>query len=283
MKRRIIRIDEDKCNGCGDCIPNCPEGAIQLIDSKARLISDLFCDGLGACIGRCPEGAITVEEREAEPYDELKAMENVVKGGLNVVRAHLDHLMEHGETEFLRQAIEFLTRRGLTIPTSALTKLTGAEDNPTTTGCPGTRSVNLSPASRPPDAVRPDAGRAAAEGVSELRNWPIQLHLVNPHAPHFKGQPLLLSADCVAYSLPGFHSLHLKGRVLTIACPKLDQGQESYLAKLRALIEDADISSIKVMIMEVPCCSGLLRMVQQAVAESSREVPLETQIVRIQG
>ena len=112
MKRKIIQIDEEKCTGCGDCIPNCPEGAIQLIDSKARLISDLFCDGLGACLGHCPEGAITIEEREAEPYDERKVMENVIRGGHNVVRAHLEHLREHGETEFLRQAIQVLEATG---------------------------------------------------------------------------------------------------------------------------------------------------------------------------
>ena len=106
VKRKIIKIDEDKCNGCGLCIPNCPEGAIQIIDGKARLVSDLQCDGLGACLGHCPEGAIEIEEREAEPYDEKKVMENIIKGGENVIKAHLSHLKEHGQDDYLRQAIE---------------------------------------------------------------------------------------------------------------------------------------------------------------------------------
>ena len=115
MKRKIIKIDEEKCNGCGLCIPDCPEGALQVIDGKARLISDLFCDGLGACIKACPQGAMTTEEREAEPYDENKVMENVVKGGQNVIKAHLKHLKDHGEDGFYNQAVEFLRRNNMEI------------------------------------------------------------------------------------------------------------------------------------------------------------------------
>ena len=108
MKRKIIQIDEEKCNGCGICIPNCHEGAMQLIDGKARLISDLFCDGLGACIGHCPEGAIEIIEREAEPYDERKVMEIMVPKGRNTILAHMEHLRDHNETEFLQQSIDYL-------------------------------------------------------------------------------------------------------------------------------------------------------------------------------
>ncbi len=114
-KRKIMRIDEDKCNGCGECIPNCPEGALQIIDGKARLISDLFCDGLGACIGHCPEGAIAVEEREAQEYDERKVMENIARQGKNVIKAHLEHLREHDQSEYLKQAIGFLKERNIEI------------------------------------------------------------------------------------------------------------------------------------------------------------------------
>src|ERR1035437_1876069 len=116
MLRKIIKIDEEKCTGCGDCIPTCPEGALQIIDGKARLISDLFCDGLGACLGPCPVEAITIEEREAEPYAERKVMENIVKQGENVIKAHLDHLRNHGETGYLKEAIEFLKEKGVEVP-----------------------------------------------------------------------------------------------------------------------------------------------------------------------
>lgn len=116
MKREIIKINEEKCTGCGECIPGCPEGALQVIDGKARLISDLFCDGLGACIGTCPQGAIEIEQREAEPYDEYKVMENVAKAGPNVIKAHLKHLYEHGQTEFLNQAIDFLRVKNIEVP-----------------------------------------------------------------------------------------------------------------------------------------------------------------------
>jgi NAD-dependent dihydropyrimidine dehydrogenase PreA subunit len=116
MKRKVIKIDEDKCNGCGLCIPDCPEGAIQIIDGKARLISDLFCDGLGACIGTCPEEAITIEEREAEPYDEAKVMENIIKSGSSTIKAHLEHLRDHGQMEYLGNAIDILKAKGIEIP-----------------------------------------------------------------------------------------------------------------------------------------------------------------------
>ena len=113
MKRKIIKIDEEKCNGCGLCIPNCPEGALQIIDGKVRLVSDLYCDGLGACLGYCPLNAITIEERDAEVYDERRVMGNIVRQGSNVIKAHLKHLKEHHQAKYLTQAIEYLKERGL--------------------------------------------------------------------------------------------------------------------------------------------------------------------------
>lgn len=208
MKRKIIQIDEEKCNGCGDCIPNCPEGAIQLIDAKARLISDLFCDGLGACLGHCPEGAITIEEREAEPYDERKVMENVIRGGHNVVRAHLEHLREHGETEFLRQAIEVLQKRGFS--QDSQNKLTSLGRPVAASGCPGSRSVSFGSEAggraAPTTRIEPNVTENRQQ-PSQLTHWPVQLHLVSPQAGHFRSSHLLLAADCVAYALPDFHGL----------------------------------------------------------------------------
>ncbi len=116
MLREIVKIDEEKCDGCGECVPNCHEGALQIIDDKARLISDLFCDGLGACLGHCPQGAITIEKREAEPYDERKVMEIIIKGGENVIVAHLQHLKDHNEMEYFNQAVEFLNENGIENP-----------------------------------------------------------------------------------------------------------------------------------------------------------------------
>jgi len=270
MTREIIRIDEEKCTGCGECIPNCPEGAIQLIDGKARLISDLFCDGLGACIGHCPEGAIEVERREAEPYKEKKVMENIVRGGENVILAHLTHLREHGEERYLREAIEYLQEKDihLSSPQDERAKATG--------GCPGARSMSFSPE----DASESGKNR---DDRSELSHWPVQLHLIAPQASQFQGRDVLLAADCAAYALGDFHARYLKGKALAIACPKLDQGQEIYLEKLIALIDQAKINTLTVLIMEVPCCSGLLNLSREALARAHRKVPLKRVVVSIKG
>ncbi len=138
-KRKIIRIDEEKCTGCGLCIPNCPEGALQIIDGKARLISDLFCDGLGACIGSCPEDAITIEEREAEEYDEKEVMRNIIRQGKNVIKAHLEHLQEHHQSGYLEQAIDFLKEKNLEIPLKEKPLASAHESMASFPGCPGSK------------------------------------------------------------------------------------------------------------------------------------------------
>ncbi len=269
MEREIITIDEERCNGCGLCIPNCPEGAIQIIDEKARLISDLFCDGLGACIGHCPEGAITVEKREARPYSEKQVMENIIPQGENVIRAHLEHLKEHGETAYLREAMEILEEKDVEIDITRPAIHTHS-------GCPGAQTMNFVPEKR----------NAVAEGPerpSELTHWPVQLHLIPAMAPHFQGRDMLLCADCVAYAVGDFHRDHLKGRALAIACPKLDEGQEVYLDKLAALIDQAKINTLIVMTMEVVCCNGLFSLAQRAVEMSERNVPIKWMVVGIKG
>jgi NAD-dependent dihydropyrimidine dehydrogenase PreA subunit len=219
MERKIIRIDEEKCNGCGLCIPNCHEGALQIIEGKARLISDLFCDGLGACIGHCPEGAIEIIEREAEPYNEQ-------------------------QTAVGRQQ---------------------------------------SAVGGPPSAVRHHEVQTRTNIQSELRQWPVQLHLLNPNAPYFRNADVVLTADCVPFAMGDFHAKYLKGRSIAIACPKLDSNKESYVEKLTAMITGARINSLNVVMMEVPCCGGLLQMALTAREQSGRNIPVKRAIISLQG
>jgi len=276
MKRKIIRIDEEKCNGCGICIPNCHEGAMQLIDGKARLISDLFCDGLGACIGHCPEGAIEIIEREAEPYDERKVMEIMVPKGTNTILAHLEHLRDHNETEFLQQAINYLKEHNIMMNPEQ-TELHSHGGG----GCPGsmTRDFRIEEIKQEAIAV-PVAVPAVA---SELRQWPVQLHLLNPQASYFKNADVVLAADCAAFAMGDFHARFLKGKSVAIACPKLDSNKESYLQKLTSMISDTKINSLTVVMMEVPCCGGLLHLAQTARSNSGRNIPIKQAIVSLQG
>ena len=270
MRRKIIAIDQEKCNGCGLCASSCPEGALQVIDGKARLVGDLLCDGLGACLKECPEDAISIEEREAEAYDEIRVMGNIVPQGPNVLRAHLEHLKSHGQAAYLQQAMSYLDEHKIAFE---LPKESAPAQQPVHQ-CPGSQSRTFSSAGNVEDShARP----------SRLTHWPIQLHLISPSAPHYRNSDLLIAADCVAYSLADFHRDYLKGRTLAIACPKLDSSQEVYLEKLTALIDQANVKSISVMIMQVPCCSGLLRHVVEAASRARRKVPVRGLIVGIQG
>ena len=300
MNRTIVKIDERKCTGCGLCIPNCHEGALQIIDGKARLISDLFCDGLGACLGHCPEDAITLEEREAEPYDEEKVMEIIVTQGRNTVLAHLQHLKEHKETDFLRQAIEFLKKNNIDMsPEDTPIKkamLNTAFDNPLPHassnsdssgcggGCPGSRTLDFNiDINKLEASVITGSDSPTTLVPSELKQWPIQLHLVNPAASYFRNADVVLSADCVAYSMGNFHSYFLKGKSLAIACPKLDTNKEVYIEKLTKMITESNINTLTVVIMEVPCCGGLMGMAQMALQHSSRKIPVKQVMISIQG
>lgn len=270
-KRKIIKINEEKCNGCGACIPNCPEGAIQIIDRKARLISDIFCDGLGACIGHCPQDAITTEERTAEPYSEKKVMENIIKAGGNTILAHLHHLQDHGETIYLKEALEILKQKNITVPFKEKQTVTH-----NTCNCPGAKPMDFSAEKKQ---------QATEQGIrqSHLSQWPIQLHLLSPNVSFLHGSDVLLVADCVAYAHGDFHKDYLKRKTLAIACPKLDSNLDAYLQKLTAFIDDAQIASLTVMTMEVPCCRGLLSLAQQAASLSSRRIPIKSIIVGIKG
>jgi NAD-dependent dihydropyrimidine dehydrogenase PreA subunit len=273
MLRDIVVIDEDKCNGCGLCIPNCHEGALQIIDGKARLVSDLMCDGLGACLGHCPEGAMVIEKREAEPYDERKVMELMIQKGENTIVAHLAHLKDHGEYEFLKTALEVLKEKEIEVD---MNKLENPQHNHT--GCPGSRMMDMR-----------DSNNNNVQDVttgtrkSALKQWPVQLHLVPPTAPYFQNADLLLAADCVAHAVGDFHKDYLQGKALAIACPKLDQGLESYIEKVTVMVDQAKLNTITVMMMEVPCCGGLLQLARKAVESASRKIPIKSLVVGIDG
>jgi len=235
MIRNIVRIDEDKCNGCGLCVPACAEGAIQIVDGKARLVADNLCDGLGACLGDCPREAITIEQRDTDAFDE----EEVKK-----VQA-------------------------------AQTARTAAKSAHGHGGCPSSRLMKL-------DSKEAKPAEEGASRQSRLGNWPVQLNLVPPTAPFLAEADLLLAADCAPFAYADFHRDFLNDRTLVIGCPKLDDGQV-YLEKLTRMLQENDIKSLTVVRMEVPCCSGLVAIAQQALAASGKQIPFETVTIGIKG
>jgi NAD-dependent dihydropyrimidine dehydrogenase PreA subunit len=251
--RQIIEIDEEKCDGCGLCVPSCAEGALKVVDGKARLMGDVLCDGLGACLGECPQDALHVIIREAVEFDEAVAM-------------------GHVSTTATRPGSTVVPMPVAAVPMSFV---------PSGGGCPGSRVASFNP--RPAPAVSASASATGPRRATALRQWPIQLHLVPPTAPFFERAHVLLAADCAAFAVGDFHGAFLDGRALAIACPKLDQRQETYLPKLRAMIDEAKIETLTVVVMEVPCCSGLLRLAQEAVASASRRIPIKYVQIGVQG
>lgn len=237
--RRIIVIDEDKCDGCGICATACHEGAIEIIGGKARLVKESYCDGLGDCLGECPRGAITFETREAESYDE------------EAVKAHLGS-------------------RGKPVGHAP-------------SGCPGTMARTLSPCASPaPKETVPEETTAPA--VSRLRNWPTQLKLVPVNAPYLKGADIVMASDCSPFAFANFHETFLKGenKVLLNACPKLDDAQ-LYLDKLTEMILANEPRSIHVIRMEVPCCGGLVRIVDKAIEKAAVSLSCRVTTLSIKG
>lgn len=274
MKRTVIKIDEELCNGCGICVNGCHEGALQLIDGKARMISDLYCDGLGACIGDCPVGAIDFEEREAEPYDEIAVMERLVPKGDETIRAHLLHLKEHNETELLVQGLRYLREHNIEIDMDIENKEQVSACGQGFTACPGSREMSFAPV-KPVEPI--------GSTPSQLRQWPVQLHLLNPQVGYFRGADVVLAADCTAYAYGGFHDRFLRNRTLAIACPKLDSNKEVYVSKLADMIDGVQINTLTVVIMEVPCCGGLLQLVKMALEQASNKVPVKKVVIGIEG
>ena len=237
--RKIVKIDEEKCNGCGECIIACAEGALQIIDGKARLVKEIYCDGLGECLGKCPEDAITIEEREAEDFDE------------QATEGHLEELKRKEEAK------------------------AAAKDS---SGCPGTKMMAMF--NRKTSEGRADADDS--EILSELSNWPVQLMLAPVSAPFFENADMLLSADCVPFAYANFHKKFLRGRPLIMGCPKLDDAQV-YVDKLAEIIKQNNLKSVSVVRMEVPCCSGLVYILEKALALSGKNIPVIDITVSISG
>lgn len=249
--RKIIKIDEEKCNGCGACVPACAEGALQIIDGKARLVSDVYCDGLGACLGECPQDAISIEEREAERFDEEAASHHVHQ------QLHENDTLACGCPSSTVQQFE---KEGETLPC----------------GCPSTTVTEFDKCGLS-GAVEP-----AARAESALSHWPVQLTLVPPGASFLQGANIVLAADCVPFCYANFHQDFLKDHTLLVACPKLDDF-EAHLAKLTELFKSADIRSVKAVRMEVPCCSGLVHMAQQAIKRSGKSIPFAEVVIGVRG
>ncbi len=286
MKRTIIKIDEELCNGCEACVTGCHEGALQMIDGKARMVSELFCDGLGACIGDCPVGAITLEEREAEPYDEIAVIQRIVPKGEKTILAHLKHLKDHDELDLLKQGVRWLKLNNYNLDFASVHNAPApAPKVASVCACPGSDEISFTPAAEKIPAFRMASTSASAvnENASQLRHWPVQLHLLNPEAAYFKGADVVLAADCVAFSFADFHNRFLAGKTLAIACPKLDSNKESYIEKIKIMIQNSFINTLTVIIMEVPCCGGLIQLATKAVNESGRKIPVKLIVIGTRG
>lgn len=234
MKRKIITIDEKKCNGCGICVNACHEGAIEMVDGKARLISDEYCDGLGDCLPGCPTDAIKIIEREAAEYNEEEVMRR----------------MEERK------------------------KQEKVGDMPC--GCPGTmaKMIKREPIQKPKETqvAKIQVSGDSSENTSELRQWPVQIKLINTKAQYLEGADLLIAADCTAYAYANFHKDFIKDRITMIGCPKLDDNQ-FYKEKLAEILRNNNIRSIKVIRMSVPCCTGIVNSVKGAMLEANTIVP----------
>ena len=243
MQREIVRIDEDLCDGCGECVPSCHEGALQIIDGKARLVSDQLCDGLGACLGTCPRGAIRVERREAEPFSEAAVM------GIRTAAA-------------APEALRYLPHAPSHAPSG---------------GCPSTQLRQLKVASRPStDPI------SASTRESQLTHWPVKLRLLSPDAPVLRGAHLLVAADCVPVALPDFQQRMLRGRAVVIGCPKFDDLEE-YVERLTAILAHSGLAEVTVARMVVPCCRGITMAVLEAHRRARSSVPVTELVVDPQG
>jgi len=252
LKRNIIKIDEEKCTGCGLCIVACAEGALRIVDGKAKLVSEVYCDGLGACLGKCPHGALTIEQREADEFDEVA----------------VEHYLE---AKRKKQEIDV----PCACPSTRAVKFEKKEEETLACGCPSHTVAQFE---------KPAAKEANIKEhqESELRHWPVQLRLVPPTAPFLQGVDLLLAADCVPFAYADFHRDFIKDHAVLVACPKLDDF-DAHQAKLTQILSQADIKSITVARMEVPCCFGLVHLAKKAIEASGKNIPLKEVVISARG
>jgi ferredoxin len=248
MKRKIITINKELCNGCGNCVTACSEGALHIVDGTAKIVKEDFCDGFGDCIGECPTGALAIEERESKPFDE---------------KATKKYLLKTQGKEAVWKMEE------------AQKKHTVKENSTMPCGCPGTLTQTINRI-----AVSDTFSHTKKE--SQLKNWPVQITLLPLKAPYYEDADLLVAADCCAYAYGGFHNDFIKDHTLSIGCPKLDNAN-AYKEKLATIIGDNNIRSVTVTYMEVPCCWGLVRLVEEAVKESEKDIPIKKIRIGIKG
>lgn len=250
VRRKIIKIDEELCDGCGNCIPGCPEQALQIVETehgkKARLVKELYCDGLGACLGTCPTGALSIIEEEVEPYDDAATIKRIKETAPDMLETHLKHMQEHAHGAH------------------------GHHDH----ACPSARVMQWK-------KDGPAQGRTGRVD-SQLQQWPVQIYLVPAAAPYFKNADIVIIADCVPFSYANLHQDFIKGKAVMVGCPKFDDA-DAYVGKITEIIRTSRPKSMTVVTMEVPCCSGLVHIVQQAIQQSGIDVPFEKVTVTIKG
>lgn len=270
MKRKIIEINEELCNGCGNCVTGCSEGALKIIEGKAKVVNERFCDGFGDCIGHCPTGALKIVERDTVEFDE-KAVEDHLRKNFGedavakMKEAQKKHAHEPGDKNAGHGPADHAHGGGHHHG-----------------GCPSARFMNFKGGNGKTSAPAAEGDSPAGVVASELRQWPVQLHLVSPAHPAFMDCDILVAADCVAFTFGDFHRKLLKGKTLAIACPKLDD-TGGYVEKLAEIFANNRVKSVTCAIMEVPCCSGLLRIVKTALAESGADIPLKTITIGVDG
>jgi Pyruvate/2-oxoacid:ferredoxin oxidoreductase delta subunit len=266
--RSIIEIDEEKCNGCGNCVLSCAEGAIQIIDGKAKLVSETYCDGLGACLGDCPVDALKIVEREVDEFDEEAAM------------AHVKKLEQAAEKTAPEPPSDACGCQGSAMRSFAPAPEPTPAPAPPQGGCPGSSMRSFS--SAPPAGSAQEVSADKPIEFSALSHWPLQLRLVPPSAPFLKGADLLVAADCVPVAYPSFHRDFLSGRPVVIACPKFED-QSFVLDRFVDIFTHGQLRRVTVVVMEVPCCQALPRTIMAAHDKAGSNTPVEMIVVSIRG